>query len=261
MAFATDYAFAVARHLLLVVGILVPLELVLPARREQRLLRRGLATDLAFFAVGPLLVKALTVVGLAALAALVERAIPTSTRDWLASQPFGVQVVEILALSELGGYWAHRAAHAIPSLWRLHAVHHSSEELDWMAGHRQHPLEAAWFLLVANLPLLVLGFRPEALAGFIVFQKIYTAFVHANVRLSFGRLDVVLASPLFHRWHHAAHTAPTNFSSLFPIFDLLFGTYRAPRGEVPRALGVDEPMPRSFVALLLAPFRRRPEAP
>lgn len=236
-----DYALAVARHLLLLVALVVPLELVAPARPGQRLFRRGFGLDLGlYFALAPILTKALTTVGLAALAALVERALPAPTRAALAAQPVALQVAEILVLAEFGGYWAHRAAHAVPALWRLHAVHHSSEELDWLAAHRQHPVEAAWFLLVANLPLLVLGFRPDVLAGFIVCQKIYSAFLHANVRLSFGALDVLLASPAFHRWHHdrdADARTTTNFSSLFPILDVLFGTYRAPRGELPRAVG------------------------
>jgi len=241
-ALLTDYALAVARHLLLLGALVVPLELLAPARPEQRLFRRGFAVDLGlYFTLAPILTKALTTVGLAALAALVERALPAALRATLAAQPFALQVVEILVVAELGGYWAHRAAHAIPALWRLHAVHHSSEELDWLAAHRQHPVEAAWFLLVANLPLLVLGFRPDALAGLIVFQKIYAAFLHANVRLSFGAFDVALASPAFHRWHHdrdAGARTTTNFSSLFPILDVLFGTYRAPGGELPRAVGV-----------------------
>ena len=46
-----------------------------------------------------------------------------------------------LLLFELGGYAYHRLAHAVPALWRLHEIHHSSETMDWLASFRQHPLE------------------------------------------------------------------------------------------------------------------------
>ncbi len=39
-----------------------------------------------------------------------------------------------------GQYWTHRAHHEVPSLWRLHAVHHSVKSMDWLVGSRQHIL-------------------------------------------------------------------------------------------------------------------------
>ena len=58
-----------------------------------------------------------------------------------------------------------------------------------------------------------------------VILSFYAIFVHANVPWSFGPLRYVIATPAFHRWHHAAEEQGLNhnFAGLFPLFDLLFG--------------------------------------
>ncbi|MFI4904937.1 MAG: sterol desaturase family protein, partial [Burkholderiales bacterium] len=62
-------------------------------------------------------------------------------------------------------------------------------------------------------------------------------FIHANVRLPLGGLTRVVVGPQAHRIHHSledAH-ADRNFAAVFPLWDILFGTFCAPRaGEYPR---------------------------
>jgi sterol desaturase/sphingolipid hydroxylase (fatty acid hydroxylase superfamily) len=247
---------AIARQLLLFVALLVPLEILFPARREQRPLRRGSLTDLLHFTLDPFLVAAGGTLLLAVLAALLERVIPG--RAFLRAQPFSLQLAEIIVISELGGYFIHRLSHAVPALWRFHAVHHSNTELDFLAAHRQHPIEAIWLLGVANLPVLALGFDPDAIVGFILAQKLYTAFLHANVRIGYGRFTLLLASPQFHHWHHDVE-AHGNFASALPILDRLFGTYSLPDG-FPVAYGCDAPVPTGWLGQLLHPLAARPRA-
>lgn len=255
-----DTAFAIVRQLLLFTALITPLELVLPARRAQRRLRKGALVDLAYFTLNPFLINVLAALLLGLVATLLALVVPPSLRHLLASQPWLVQLVEVIVLSEVGGYWVHRLSHEVPWLWRFHAVHHSVEELDWLAAHRQHPLEAAWLLGVANLPALLLGFATAPLAAFILLQKLYTAFLHANVRVGFGRFSSLLASPRFHHWHHdrqvRAGTAGKNYASLLPVLDRLFGTYELPPG-FPARYGSDEPLAEGYVAQLFAPLRVR----
>jgi len=272
----SEVAAAILRQFLLFAAILAPLELLVPARGEQRpWRRRGLATDLFHFALNPFLVGALAGAALAALAAGIHWLLPTD--EIAAAQPYWLQFVEVFLLSELAGYWVHRLSHQIPWLWRFHAVHHTAEELDWVAAHRQHPLEATWMLVVANLPALLLGFSTEPLVGFILFQKLYTAFLHGNLRIGYGPLDAWLASPRFHHWHHdgtasvdraaASPRPPTgdvgetptgppprsrNYAGLFPWIDKLFGTYELPAG-FPQSYGCDVPA-ESYPRQLLRPF-------
>jgi sterol desaturase/sphingolipid hydroxylase (fatty acid hydroxylase superfamily) len=249
---------ALLRQLLLLAALLVPLELLRPAR-QQPLLRRGTATDLGWFLVSPFLINA----GLVLLAPLAAplAAIPPSWSAVLRAQPRAAQLVEIFLLAELGSYAAHRLSHGVPWLWRFHAVHHSTEELDWLAAHRQHPVEALFHLAIANLPVALFGFPLDEVAWLLVAQKVYTAYLHANVRASYGRLGAVLASPSFHHWHHDGDPAarPANFAATLPIFDVLFGTYRAPAG-LPARYGVDEPVARGLLGQLLHPFLPAREA-
>jgi sterol desaturase/sphingolipid hydroxylase (fatty acid hydroxylase superfamily) len=69
----------------------------------------------------------------------------------------------------------------------------------------------------------------------------------------------VIASPVFHRWHHTAEDEglDKNFAGLFPTFDALFGTLYLPRDRQPQVFGVkNEAVPETLLAQLAYPFRR-----
>ena len=232
----TETTLAALRQLALFGALLTPLELLWPARADQRLLRRGLGLDLALALLNPLLVLWVGAALLAAASSGVADALG-GLRPLLQAQPWSLQLVEVVLLSDLGMYLVHRLAHAVPALWRLHALHHEPAELDWVAAHRQHPVEVLLHLLVANLPLMALGFSTGPILGWILVQKLHTALVHANLRLPSGPWERWVAGPRFHRWHHAADPGAGNYASLLPVWDLLFGTYRLPAGE-PAALGL-----------------------
>jgi sterol desaturase/sphingolipid hydroxylase (fatty acid hydroxylase superfamily) len=163
-----------------------------------------------------------------------------------------------LVIFELVGYAYHRLAHAVPWLWRLHAVHHSSERMDWLASFRQHPLEIVLMTLAQNAALVLLGVPLGAHALVLLALRLNTVFVHADLELPRGRamkwLSGLLATPAFHHRHHQRDGAPRNFSSMFPWIDRLFGTHdAAPAGPV----GLSTPTPRSFLGLLVLPFLGR----
>jgi sterol desaturase/sphingolipid hydroxylase (fatty acid hydroxylase superfamily) len=247
-----DLAVTVLRQFLLFSAILSPLEILWPTRHRPRSLGE-LKTDLAHLMLDPFLIVGASATLLAFMGAAINALVPQGARVAVAAQPFGLQLAEVFVLSELGSYAAHRLAHAVPLLWRLHAVHHSARELAWVAAHRQHPLETIWMLGVANLPAMVLGFDLSALTGLILLQKAYNAFLHANTRTRYGRLTQVLASPQFHHWHHDADSKDHNFAAALSILDVIFGTYRVPAG-FPERYGLDEAVPRGYLGQLLCPF-------
>ncbi len=242
----SEALLAALRQLLLFTAVLTPLEILWPARPGQRLLRPGFLTDLGWAMLTPLTAGALAAGAVSGLAA----ALGGQTLG--ASLPLWSRLAMVLLLGELGGYLYHRAAHASPWLWRLHAVHHGPEELDWVAAHRQHPLESAILLLIANVPAVILGVSPSFALGVIVAQRLHTALVHANLALPEGRWERWVAGPRFHRWHHAADGEPANFASLLPILDRIFGTWRLPAGQ-PARLGYP-PATGGLVRQLLYPF-------
>lgn len=234
-------------------ALLWPLELAFPAVKAQRLIRPGSGLDLAFFfgqqlCFGPLVLWALTWTQSSAL-----RLPLCELRDLFHAQPYALRVLEAVMLGDLLAYFGHRLQHRVEPLWRLHAVHHSTEHLDWLAAHREHPLDALYTQTLLNLPLALLGLDLAPAAGVVLFRAGWATFIHSNARVPLGPLRFVLGAPELHHLHHACTRDSVNFGNLAPWTDLLFGTHRAPGAE-PLALGLPVPMRAGYVAMLLDPL-------
>jgi len=249
----------------LAVGVvMITVERLWPANRGQAVLRRGFALDAAYWAFTPVVTRAIsraaTVAGLVALAAVlgwpIDKVTLTSGFGPLGAQPRWLQALEMILLLDFMGYWMHRLFHG-PSLWRFHAVHHSSEDLDWLSSVRVHPVNDVINRLVPAVVIVLLGFSPLALAGVLPFFALYAILLHANVDWDFGPLRRVISSPRFHRWHHTGDEEgrDKNFAGLLPLWDILFGTYYMP-SRPPEKYGVDEPVPQSLLGQLMWPFRK-----
>jgi sterol desaturase/sphingolipid hydroxylase (fatty acid hydroxylase superfamily) len=134
-------------------------------------------------------------------------------------------------------YWFHRWQHVSPTLWPSHRVHHSDESVNTTTALRRSLLEAILIFIFILVPTVLVAGVDEVAApiAFAVFYG-WGFFNHANVRLSLGPLTRVFSGPQWHRIHHGLDPEyrDRNFAAYFPIFDILFGTYRAPRkGEFP----------------------------
>lgn len=173
---------------------------------------------------------------------------------WAARLPLWAQVLAVLVAMDFLQYWLHRAYHT-RWLWPFHAVHHSAEELDWSTTFRIHPLNFAVYSAGALAIVRLAGFAPAAFVVIGPFNLVIGALVHANLNWSWGPFRYVLASPVYHRWHHVKDPAvhDKNFAPTFPVWDLIFGTVHMPKGELPSDYGV-EGAPTSFVAQLIYPF-------
>ena len=238
--------------------LVVPFEKLF-RRHDQRLLRPGLGTDLAYAASQPVLAP--IGIAVAVVVAVLSLAwVPgLLLRPVVGALPAGVQLVAAVALFDLAGYWAHRWSHEVPFLWRFHRVHHSTEHLDWVSGFRAHPVDGA-LLAPPFAFLLGAGFSPEVTGVVAVAQVLIGIFLHANVRWRLRPLQRLVATPEFHHWHHANEGAAwhTNYSALLPMWDQVFGTYRVPADERPRFYGVDTPVPGALVGQLVWPLEGLP---
>ena len=152
-------------------------------------------------------------------------------------------------------YAWHRLNHILPFLWRFHSIHHSAEHLDWLAAHREHPLDTVYTLTLINLPPLLLGFPVHAVAGLVAFRGIWAIYIHSNVRLPLGPLRVLVGAPELHHWHHDRDRDAGNYANISPLMDVMFGTYRHP-GHEPDAFGLRTPLRAGYFGQLLHPFRR-----
>ncbi len=125
--------------------------------------------------------------------------------------------------------------------------------LDWLAAHREHPLDTVYTVGLVNLPAFVLGFPVEAIGLFVAFRGLWAIYIHANVRLPIGPLRWFIGAPELHHWHHDRDRDAGNYANLSPLMDLLFGTYRCPPHE-PAAFGLKHAGPRTYVGLLVRPL-------
>ncbi|WP_020469880.1 sterol desaturase family protein [Zavarzinella formosa] len=230
-----------------------PLELVFPAKPGQRFFRPDWFTDLCFFAGQYLLWGSLTLWVLSLFNRWLGDVVPANFRQTVASQPWWLQALEVVLLSDALIYWGHRLQHRVGFLWRFHSVHHSAEHLDWLAAHREHPLDTIYTLGLINLPAMLLGFPLETIAGLILFRGIWAIYIHSNVRLPLGPLKMVIGAPQLHHWHHDRERDAGNYANISPLMDLLFGTYRCPDHE-PEHFGLREPVRRTYPGHLVRPL-------
>jgi sterol desaturase/sphingolipid hydroxylase (fatty acid hydroxylase superfamily) len=101
---------------------------------------------------------------------------------WVHDWPIGLQAVAMVLIADFLRYWVHRAAHKYSFLWRLHAVHHSTNKLYWMNTGRFHPLEKALQFVFDAMPFILLGVKPEVLALYFVFYALNGFFQHSITR-------------------------------------------------------------------------------
>jgi sterol desaturase/sphingolipid hydroxylase (fatty acid hydroxylase superfamily) len=255
MPFLYSILAVIASFIFLVI-VFVPLEKAFPAKSGQRFFRPDWFTDLCFFLGQYLIFNAAVFFVLFQLSQYLDPVVPGSFRAAVAGQPWWLQVIEVIFLSDLFIYWGHRLQHANSFLWRFHSIHHTSEHLDWLAAHREHPIDSVYSIGLINLPAFLFGFSLDAIAGFIAFRGVWAIYIHSNVRLPLGPLRMLVGAPELHHWHHHLARDAGNYANLSPLMDLMFGTYRCPDHE-PEALGVtDSPKPpKSYLALMLHPFR------
>jgi sterol desaturase/sphingolipid hydroxylase (fatty acid hydroxylase superfamily) len=132
-------------------------------------------------------------------------------------------------ITDLIGYWSHRAHHSIPLLWKFHAVHHS-HDLD-MLHNVVHPVErCVSFVLVSIPPGLLFGISGEQLFVLAVLLSLHDVFTHTVLPFHFGPLRWLFCDNRTHFVHHSRNPEDynKNFAARFPVIDMMFGTYRKP---------------------------------
>lgn len=239
-------------YFLLIGLIFAPLERLFPAHER----RRDLKMDLAFGTLGAILVAfAVPLIAGKSLGSLWHYSLLDFDQGAFRTTWLGHLLMFAVGvfLFELVGYLYHRAAHTNALLWRLHRIHHSAEEMDWLTSFRQHPLEIVLMTVLQNAPLVLMGLSLGDHALVLLFIKANAVFVHSNLQIPSGPWSRIFAMPHFHHTHHRygdANQRVVNYAAMFPWIDQLFGTYSDRRSKT---FGLAEKTPRSFVrALLLA---------
>ncbi len=246
-----------------VFAVMAALEALAPRRKRYLTRTRRWSTNGLMALSGAVAISAampLLAIGAAEIA---------TARNWglfnLVAFPGWLEFIAAVILLDLAIYAQHVATHKIPILWRLHKVHHTDRDIDASTALRFHPVEIILSMIYKIAIVFLLG--PAALAVF-VFEVLLNAsalFNHANVRLPLGLDRLVrlfLVTPDMHRVHHSvlAHETNSNYGFCLPIWDRLFGTYRAEpeAGHAAMTIGLDRhqtDQPGGLIWSLLLPFR------
>lgn len=167
-------------------------------------------------------------------------------------------IVSIVVLDAFDYVW-HRANHRVRFLWRFHKAHHADNEMDVTTSLRFHPGELLISALVKAGWILIWG--PTAVAWFLfeALVSLCAQFHHANIDFP-DRVERVLSAVIVTPRYHAAHHAvdrrwgDANFSTIFSIWDHLFGSYARPADggattNGAEAIGLPDARDRSFSPL------------
>lgn len=214
-----------------------------PAAEGAPGLGRGRAVDWLFWLITPCFSGALTLavtlwIGIAAATALGRpvctgsglalRCAPLTALEGLPARwPLWVQAGLALLLVDLLSYLSHRARHRWA--WRWHALHHTPTRLDWLAAARLHPLDDLLDNTFVMTPVLLLGFDHRLVLAIGPALLLHTVYLHAAVDWRLGAIAPFLASPRFHRAHHALGVEG-NYGGVLSLWDHLLGTAVAPEG-------------------------------
>ncbi len=239
--------------------VFIPLEHHL-ARRPVAVLRPGWRTDAAYFFLNHVLVQLILMLVTASTAAVVAVVALPGVAERVGSLPGWAQFLLAVFVADLAQAVLHRAYHRVSTLWRFHAVHHSSRELDWLAGSRVHFVETVLTRSTVVLPLALLGFSAPVVNAYVILVGLQAVVAHANLDLRPGWWEYVVVLPRYHHWHHARHVDywDRNYAIHLPLVDMLMGSFKLPAdGSWPEEYGVLrlETVPEGILAQHLMPFR------
>jgi sterol desaturase/sphingolipid hydroxylase (fatty acid hydroxylase superfamily) len=175
--------------------------------------------------------------------------------------PFWIGFPAFLIVSDLGEYLFHRAQHRIPLLWAMHSLHHSDPDMSALTTQRHFwadPLIKKVTIWAATAFVIA---PTREIAGATAMATLWSFVTHARLPLDIGRWSWLINTPAYHRRHHSAlpEHYDSNFAALFPIFDVICGSYYRPDGFPPTGLAS---APRNLQELIAWPlYHDRSNAP
>ena len=173
--------------------------------------------------------------------------------------PFWAGLVLFVLVRDLAEYVYHRLQHRIPALWAMHSLHHSDPAMSALTTNRHFwGDQLVKQVTVWSLAAMVVTPTPAMIAIYALIS-LWNYYVHSALPGNFGRLSWLFNSPDYHRRHHSSQPEhfDSNFAALFPIFDVIAGSYYRPAGRPQTGFDV---RPRGLADLLLWPLRQNTRA-
>lgn len=245
--------------MLLMALIFSPIEVLWPAYPRQSVFRAEWLNDVVYFLSTHLPIQLTSFLILLPATQLTWALNVAFIAEGVGRLPWIVQFLLAILVADLAQYWIHRGFHRIPSMWRFHAIHHSSKALDWIAGSRAHLVEDVIVRGGILIPMMMV-FPQSINVAYLLFVTFHATWAHCNFRPTIRWLEPYLVQPRFHHWHHTSQveSIDKNFAIHFPWIDRIFGTYYFPAREWPESYGLhNEKLPSSFWGQFFYPLLPR----
>jgi sterol desaturase/sphingolipid hydroxylase (fatty acid hydroxylase superfamily) len=259
--------------LILISLVIWSLEIILPWRKKQAIIRKDFWLDgfymfFNFYLFNLLIYAALSSISVKALKDLLG---PLGYEGGnlidFSEIPWGWQLVILFFIADFVQWGIHNLLHRVPFLWKFHKVHHSVKVMGFAAHLRYHFLETFVYQTIKYISLsMIFGFSYEK--AFIVYASTVVVghLNHANLGWDYGPLKYFFNNPKMHIWHHSkelpeTHPKGMNFGISLACWDYIFGTAYVPSDGRDIELGFPhvESYPETFAGQVAEPFKRERE--
>ena len=175
----------------------------------------------------------------------------------LVSYPFLLEKISLITLPnnlwlwiiaftciDFAQYWIHRLKHKINIFWNIHVIHHSSEEFNLACALRQSISNLIGFTAIFLIPAAIIGVPYEIISVLTPLHLFGQFWYHTRHIGKLGLLEYIIVTPSQHRVHHAINPEyiDKNLSSIFCVWDRVFGTFQEELDEVKPVYGVLKPV-------------------
>ena len=181
------------------------------------------------------------------------------------SIPFWLQVIFALVIIDFFLFYIHMISHKYYWLWKLHAIHHSSERLYFLNGEKRHAIHQLLEGGPGIVICLIIGVPQPVVVTALALLAINMMMQHTNLDYKAGILKKLFIVAELHRWHHRADfkDAQVNYGAWLVIWDYLFKTNyddsKIYKSEGIGEIGIkEEPdFPGSYLQQMLYPFKKQ----
>ncbi|MFL1894763.1 sterol desaturase family protein [Aquimarina sp. 2-A2] len=244
------------------------LEIIIPWRKKQSVLRKGFFLDafyilFNFFLFSLIGYNALSNVGVELFNDFLGLfGITNIVAIEVQTLPVWSQLLLMFIIADFVQWNVHRMLHRVPWMWKFHKIHHSVKEMGFAAQFRFHFLETIVYKSIQYIPLAMIGFGIEQFFVVHMFAVFVGHLNHANLDWSYGKLGYIFNNPRMHIWHHSkelpeSHPYGMNFGLTLSVWDYLFNTAYIPKSGRDLEIGFkgDETFPKDFKGQLVFPFK------
>jgi len=238
--------------------LFIILERIFPYNKGQEILREGFFDDLALYTIAQSYILGIFIFTF--IINSIDNITGLSRLRLFANVPIWLQLIFYLVTHDFYIYWMHRWQHKNKFLWRLHEAHHSPKKVDWLSGSRSHAFEILINQTIEFLPIVLLGSPPEVAAYKGVISAVWGMYIHSNINVKTGKLQMFINGPEMHRWHHTTGKGRNkNFATKLAIWDWIFNTAYLP-AEKANEYGLKTYYPENYFKQFIyafRPFQRR----